>query len=89
MPWHTTKLRSASTPRNRTKAPTLCGEIRSATGEGSEAGRGGFKGTEPGSHRVEVHLHAGGQGFWVARLAKRLRADVVLCCALGGEPERV
>jgi hypothetical protein len=39
---------------------------------------------------VEVHLHAGVQGFWVARLAKKpLGADVVLCCALGGEPERV
>jgi hypothetical protein len=49
MPWHTPKLRPASTPRNRTNAPTLCGEIRSATGEGSEAGRGEFNGTEPGS----------------------------------------
>jgi 1-phosphofructokinase len=37
----------------------------------------------------EVHLHAGGQGFWVARLAATLGADVVLCCALGGEPGRV
>jgi 1-phosphofructokinase len=36
--------------------------------------------------REEVHLHAGGQGFWVARLAATLGADVVLCCALGGEP---
>jgi len=41
---------------------------------------------EPGSDRPEVHLHAGGQGFWVARLAARLGAEVVLCCALGGEP---
>jgi 1-phosphofructokinase len=40
---------------------------------------------EPGADREEVHLHAGGQGFWVARLAARLRAEVVLCCALGGE----
>ena len=23
---------------------------------------------EPGADRPEVHLHAGGQGFWVARL---------------------
>lgn len=36
-----------------------------------------------------MHLHAGGQGFWVARLAATLGADVVLCCALGGEPGRV
>jgi 1-phosphofructokinase len=40
---------------------------------------------EPGTDRPEVHLHAGGQGFWVARLA----AEVTLCCALGGEPARV
>jgi 1-phosphofructokinase len=44
---------------------------------------------EPGAGRPEVHLHAGGQGFWVARLAATLGADVVLCCALGGEPGRV
>jgi 1-phosphofructokinase len=37
----------------------------------------------------EVHLHVGGQGFWTARLAAKLGADVVLCCALGGEPGRV
>jgi 1-phosphofructokinase len=41
---------------------------------------------EPGAERPEVHLHAGGQGFWVARLASTLGAEVVLCCALGGEP---
>lgn len=44
---------------------------------------------EPGTDRPEVHIHAGGQGFWVARLAATLGADVVLCCALGGEPGRV
>ena len=44
---------------------------------------------EPGSDRPEVHLHAGGQGFWVARLAATLDAQVELCCALGGEPGRV
>jgi len=41
---------------------------------------------EPGADRPEVHLHAGGQGFWVARLAATLGAQVTLCCALGGEP---
>lgn len=41
---------------------------------------------ESGADRPEVHLHGGGQGFWVARLAATLGADVVLCCALGGEP---
>jgi 1-phosphofructokinase len=44
---------------------------------------------EPGSERPEVHLHAGGQGLWVARLAATLGSEAVLCCALGGEPGRV
>jgi 1-phosphofructokinase len=44
---------------------------------------------EPGAERPEVHLHAGGQGFWVARLAATLGADVSVSCALGGEPGRV
>ncbi len=44
---------------------------------------------EAGTDRPEVHLHAGGQGFWVARLAATLGAEVVLCCALGGEPGRI
>ena len=33
----------------------------------------------------EVHLHPGGQGFWIARMLTRLDIDVVLCAALGGE----
>jgi 1-phosphofructokinase len=37
-------------------------------------------GSEP-----DIHLHAGGQGFWVARMAARLGADVNLCVPLGGE----
>jgi 1-phosphofructokinase len=44
---------------------------------------------EPRPDRPEVHIHAGGQGFWVARLAATLGAEVILCCALGGEPGRV
>jgi 1-phosphofructokinase len=44
---------------------------------------------EAGGERPEVHLHPGGQGVWVARLAATLGAEVVLCCALGGEPGRV
>lgn len=44
---------------------------------------------ESGPIRPSVHLHAGGQGVWVARLAATLGADVTLCCALGGEPGRV
>lgn len=44
---------------------------------------------EQGPDRPEVHLHGGGQGFWVARLAATLGADVILCCVLGGEPGNV
>jgi 1-phosphofructokinase len=33
----------------------------------------------------EIHLHAGGQGFWVAQMAARLGAKVSLCAPLGGE----
>lgn len=32
----------------------------------------------------EVHLHAGGQGFWVARLARTLGVQARLCTSLGG-----
>lgn len=33
----------------------------------------------------DVHLHAGGQGVWVARMLRELGADVVVCGTLGGE----
>src|SRR3954447_13116889 len=33
----------------------------------------------------EVHLHAGGQGVWVARMARSLGCDVVVCAPFGGE----
>jgi 1-phosphofructokinase len=38
-----------------------------------------------GTSREEIHLHAGGQGFWVARMAALLGTNVTLCCGLGGE----
>jgi 1-phosphofructokinase len=38
-----------------------------------------------GTPQQEIHLHAGGQGFWVARMAALLGTEVSLCCALGGE----
>jgi len=44
---------------------------------GSEAGSG------DGSD--DVHLHAAGQGVWVARMAAELGAWPILCCLLGGE----
>jgi 1-phosphofructokinase len=33
----------------------------------------------------DVHLHAGGQGFWLARMLRSLGTDVVLCASFGGE----
>lgn len=33
----------------------------------------------------DVHLHAGGQGFWIARMLAALDIDVVLCGTFGGE----
>jgi 1-phosphofructokinase len=33
----------------------------------------------------EIHVHAGGQGFWVARMAARLEVRVRFCVPLGGE----
>ena len=33
----------------------------------------------------DIHVHAGGQGFWVARMAARLGGRVTLCVPLGGE----
>lgn len=42
-------------------------------------------------HQVDgdVHVHAGGQGVWQARMLLSLGRDVELCCALSGETGRV
>jgi 1-phosphofructokinase len=37
----------------------------------------------------EVHFHAGGQGFWVARMATNLEGPSLLCGPFGGESGRV
>lgn len=37
----------------------------------------------------DLHIHIGGQGVWVARMATALGAKVCLCCALGGETGNV
>lgn len=42
-----------------------------------------------GSSEDEVHIHAGGQGFWVAHMAAVLAAEVTMCAPLGGETGRV
>ena len=41
---------------------------------------------EPGSDRPEVHLHAGGQGVWAARLAATLGAEVTLAARWAASP---
>ena len=33
----------------------------------------------------DLHLHVGGQGYWIARMASELGADVTLCATFGGE----
>lgn len=33
----------------------------------------------------EIHVHAGGQGVWQARMLRRLDTSVTLCCVLTGE----
>jgi len=37
----------------------------------------------------EIHVHAGGQGFWVARMAAALEGHPVLCTACGSEAGHV
>jgi 1-phosphofructokinase len=40
---------------------------------------------EPNGPDDEIHLHAGGQGFWIARMARRLADHVRLVGGFGGE----
>lgn len=45
---------------------------------------------EPGTDgETELHIHAGGQGFWIARMISRLDIPTVMCAPLGGETGRV
>ncbi|MDX2377425.1 PfkB family carbohydrate kinase [Microbacterium sp. LRZ72] len=37
----------------------------------------------------DVHVHAGGQGVWQARMLRRLGVRVTLCCVLTGELGRI
>lgn len=37
----------------------------------------------------DIHLHAGGQGVWQARMLVRLGASVTMCCAVTGEIGRM
>ena len=38
-----------------------------------------------GEDAADVHLHAGGQGFWIARLVSEVGVDTILCGSFGGE----
>jgi 1-phosphofructokinase len=40
---------------------------------------------EIGPRGEEIHLHPGGQGYWLARSIERLGEPVVLCAIVGGE----
>lgn len=44
---------------------------------------------EAGTEGDEIHFHAGGQGFWVARMVAALGVPVSLCGPFGGESGRV
>ena len=44
---------------------------------------------EAGGDGDEIHLHAGGQGFWVAQMIANLGVTVSLCGPFGGESGRV
>lgn len=39
----------------------------------------------PDEDSPELHVHPGGQGLWVARMAEALGAEVVVCGPVGGE----
>jgi 1-phosphofructokinase len=40
---------------------------------------------EGSKERQSIHFHAGGQGVWVAAMARCLGAEPVLCGMIGGE----
>ena len=44
---------------------------------------------EAGGDGDEIHLHAGGQGFWVAQMIANLGTGVLVCGPFGGESGRV
>lgn len=44
---------------------------------------------EKGALGDEIHIHPGGQGFWVARMLKHLGERPLLCAPLGGEAGQV
>ena len=47
------------------------------------------EGDEQRDDAGDLHLHAGGQGFWIARLLGELGVAVQLCATFGGETGEV
>ncbi|MFP4233478.1 MAG: 1-phosphofructokinase family hexose kinase [Nitriliruptoraceae bacterium] len=43
---------------------------------------------EPGDAADDIHIHAGGQGLWVARALRQLGHDALACAPVGGESGR-
>ena len=71
----------ASSPRDRERNGSVCVLEPGPYLEGT---------VEPGAHDdAELHLHPAGQGFWIARIAARLGAEVMLVAPFGGETGRV
>lgn len=67
-------------PAERAEAPRACvfapSPLVTVTIEGRD---------DDGGRCDDVHIHAGGQGFWIARMMASLGADVVVCSSFGGE----
>src|SRR5699024_2265146 len=64
-------------PTPEAAEPTVC--VLAATPQLTVTIESGAEG------RPEIHVHAGGQGLWVSRMASSLGAHVVLCGPFGGE----
>src|SRR5262245_48816583 len=79
--------------RSRTRTTNVGARRRSPTGDGVVV----FSPTpvltvtiEAGANNhPELHIHAGGQGFWVARMIARLGLKVTLCAPFGGDTGRL
>src|SRR5690554_6632410 len=37
----------------------------------------------------DIHIHAGGQGLWQARMVRSLKSEVTLCASFAGETGKV
>lgn len=72
-------------PRAVVFAPTPLLTVTLERAPGGDDGTGAGGEPRDGDSDVEIHVHAGGQGVWLARMMATLGADVSLCGAFGGE----